>query len=709
MIRRNVQQRTFKKLSNVEHVRMRTGMWLGQNSVSTYMQHFIEVGEDGLYCITHREVSEVPAVLKCLDEACMNAVDEFHRNRRDKSIRLKDKMNFLEVQLSIDGRQVTVCDNGRGIPVENAENVFLHLMYGENFDDQAQQEHISGQNGVGISLVRIVSKHFRVRTHHEKKTYQKVFTVSAPFQAFLQEELKLGPTAIKRVVQYFDEHGHLNQLRSLSSGQIKQCNKQMSKMHMVNKVDVNPHKKHGTLVEYELDPKYFGDLDVSYKPEIIQQYLQDLAMVNPGLTIRFRHQQTTKTFFFKKGLEEVLCSSKYVHYKLRYENKETHLLFELYFLQGSGTSLNWVNGNFVGLGGSSIEYLENRLCDEVRKKNAVLMLEKRLKTQATRKDVRNCFHMINTFFIIGPRFKSQDKSYLINDLNEDIRKAIDLHLDRLIRKIDLINAVKDQMQQRTMLKSMVNSFKSLKKSGKRSIPKLIDISHSPTSSKEKNDSILFIAEGDSAIAGLRPVRDPTKHALFPLKGKPMNIKGIPIYKAMENEEIKNIIAALELPINKDTPVRSPQELRYSKVSIITDADYDGYAIRSLIFSFFLEYWPELYDLGVIHMSEAPLYEIEIENPQKQKKIFFCIDDNEVEALMQKVKQSHSKVLRKKRNKGLGETSRLAMSHTIHHCMCQLKIKNRSQTIETQNLWFHKEYAPHRRKAISEYSQLFFED
>ena len=151
----------FRKLSNVEHVRLRTGMWLGQNSASTYSQHFFNKTKKG-YDIVHEEISDIPAKMKCLDEAVMNCVDEYNKNLGDKAIPKNRKMNSLKVSLSDNKKRVSVIDNGRGIPIANANGVFLHLMYGENFDDEVKRDHVAGQNGVGISLVRIVSKFFKV-------------------------------------------------------------------------------------------------------------------------------------------------------------------------------------------------------------------------------------------------------------------------------------------------------------------------------------------------------------------------------------------------------------------------------------------------------------------------------------------------------------------------------------------------------------------
>ncbi len=131
---------------------MRTGMWLGQNSLSTFEQHFFTRDNSGTYEVSHDELSDIPAKIKCLDEACMNCVDEYRKNLNDKSIPEKDKMNKLIVQLSTDRKRVTIQDNGRGIPADNAEGVYLHLMYGENFDDLAKEDHVAGQMVWGFHL-----------------------------------------------------------------------------------------------------------------------------------------------------------------------------------------------------------------------------------------------------------------------------------------------------------------------------------------------------------------------------------------------------------------------------------------------------------------------------------------------------------------------------------------------------------------------------
>jgi len=700
-------KRNFRKLSNVEHVRIRTGMWLGQNSMSVYTQHFFVPDKKGEnYTIKHDEIEDIPAKLKCLDEACMNCVDEYIRNQNDKAIPKSKKMNNLTIVLSNDRKRVTIADNGRGIPVKNAEGVFLHLMYGENFDDKLKEDHIAGQNGVGISLVRIVSSYFMVETSNNGKSYKKLFTVADEFKTKLKD-FKYSDEEISKICLHFDEHGEIETYNTINDKHRKVLKQIMKKTKMTDTITKCQPTEHGTSVTFELNNEFFNGLDVSFNKELMSQFLQDIAMTNPGLTVTFKHKGSEKKYFFKKGLEDILKLSGINHYKFTYssERKGLQLNIQSFILEDNNRSLSWVNSNFASLGGSPFEYLENKICDEIRKKPSIIAHEKKLKTSATRNDVRNCFHFFNNWHMLNPRFKSQDKSYLINNVNEDIREAVDLNLDKLIRKLDLVNAIKGQMEKRSRIKEIDDAAKNLRKTARLKIAKLI----TTTGKNNEPGRTLFIAEGDSAIAGLRPARNPLKHALFPLRGKPLNVVGMPIAKAMKNEEIKNLISIIGLPL--DEKVKSIDQLNYEKISIITDADFDGYAIRSLIFSFFFEYWPELFQLGFIHYSSAPLYEVDIKLDNKNSKIetIYCIDDDEYMSLEKKLKKQSGEIVRKKRNKGLGETSKAAMKYTVENCLTKVTVDDIKKARKTQKLWFHKDNAGDRRKTISEYSQLFLND
>ncbi|MBI3396104.1 MAG: DNA gyrase subunit B [Spirochaetia bacterium] len=678
-------------------------MWLGQNSLASVSQHFFVKQKSG-YVIEHEEMEIIPAVWKCLDEACMNCIDEYRKNQSDPKLKPRDKMNLLEVSLSDDRKTVTVKDNGRGIPAANTEGVFMHLMYGENFDDLAQSDHVAGQNGVGISLVRMVSEFFKAVSSNNGVEYTRVFTVEEDFRRLLKT-FGLSAEHAEEISLYFDEHGNVDGAPHLTDAQKAKCVALMTKNLMTAKTRKAAVTNHGLTVEFRLNPRYFNKLSVEFGLKLFRQYLQDLAMTNPGLTVIFHHKKKAETFLFKKGLEEIFAESDVPYYRLAYKNPKAASQIDLnaFVVIGQNKTLTWVNSNHAPLGGSPIEYLENRICDEVRKKPAIAALEKKLKTTSTRNDVRNCFHMYVDLRVLNPRFKSQDKSYLINDLNEEMRTAVDESLDKLLKKTGLMDEVKLQMERRTQLKALEDAEKGLRKARRDQIPKLI----SATGNAEDGEKLLFLAEGDSAIAGLRPARNPKLHGLFPLRGKPMNVKDMSLAKALANEEIKNIVAILGLPMKGH--VKSAKELNYQKVSIITDADFDGYAIRSLLLSFFYEYWPELFSLGVVNITTAPLYEVEVEDAKKHKQILFCIDDAEYERIVKSLEKSGGRLIRKKRNKGLGESSIDAMKYAVNECLWEVRISSPKKSGTIQTLWFHKDMAEQRREAISQYTGSVYDD
>ena len=186
----------------------------------------------------------------------------------------------------------------------------------------------------------------------------------------------------------------------------------------------------------------------------------------------------------------------------------------------------------------------------------------------------------------------------------------------------------------------------------------------------------------------------------------MNCKGMAIAKALANEELKNIVAILGLPINDK--LTDSDVIHYERVSIITDADFDGYAIRSLMLSFFYEYWPELFQLGFINITTAPLYEVELKEG-KEKEIIFCVDDTDYERLMKQIKKDGREMVRKKRNKGLGESSVAAMKYAVNECLMEIRLDNPRKSNNIQNLWFHKQMAEQRRKAISEYAGTIYDE
>ncbi len=125
-------------------------------------------------------------------------------------------------------------------------------------------------------------------------------------------------------------------------------------------------------------------------------------------------------------------------------------------------------------------------------------------------------------------------------------------------------------------------------------------------------------------------------------------------------------------------------------------------------SFFYEFWPELFSMGFVNITTAPLYEVEVQNG-KSKEVLFCVDDAAYDKLVRQVQKEGREIVRKKRNKGLGESSINAMKFAVQECLVEIREDNSRKSDKIQNLWFHKKMAEDRRRAISEYAGTIYDE
>jgi len=202
-------------------------------------------------------------------------------------------------------------------------------------------------------------------------------------------------------------------------------------------------------------------------------------------------------------------------------------------------------------------------------------------------------------FVIGkvpnPSFDTQTKEYLTNTITKEI---LDLQFDsKFITKIvksDICQSIIDWIEAKE-LQELNRQSKKLKKI---KVAKLIDAKSTKNTDKE-----LFIFEGLSALSSFRKFRDPQTQGAFPLKGKFINVSEIKATRVIENDEAKNLIAAIGLHIGQQV---DESELRYKRILITADADVDGDAISALLINFFYKFWPELFEQKRIYKVYTPL-------------------------------------------------------------------------------------------------------
>ena len=164
-------------------------------------------------------------------------------------------------------------------------------------------------------------------------------------------------------------------------------------------------------------------------------------------------------------------------------------------------------------------------------------------------------------------------------------------------------------------KAAKEANKNTNKANPKHVEKFVDATE-----KDRSKCILFLTEGDSASGGIKNAKQP-RFGIFPLRGKPINAYELSIKEVLENKEFKNILIITGLEIG--VPVKSIDQLRFGKIVLMSDQDTDGFQIRGLGECLFYKFWPELFDLGVIHFFDTPLAKVKYKKKHNHKNQTFC--------------------------------------------------------------------------------------
>jgi DNA gyrase/topoisomerase IV subunit B len=217
------------------------------------------------------------------------------------------------------------------------------------------------------------------------------------------------------------------------------------------------------------------------------------------------------------------------------------------------------------------------------------------------------------------------------------------------KNTELLDLIMERAKSRQRLMDLKDASKIAKKGKKQRVEKLLDANER----KDRTKCSLFICEGDSAIGGLRSARDKLYQGGIALKGKPMNVSQASIKEVLENQEFADIMSSIGLAIGQKT---DPEELRFTKIVFLADSDVDGGHINTLLTNFFFTFWPEMFEMGMIQIAKAPLFEVITD-----KGTMYCESNDELESLK---KRSDVKIKEIMRNKGLGEMSQEAFKHVL---------------------------------------------
>ncbi|HTX74370.1 MAG TPA: toprim domain-containing protein [Rectinemataceae bacterium] len=545
---------TIKTLSSLEHIRLRTGMYIGRLGDGSNP-------DDGIYVL--------------LKEVIDNSVDEFIMGA-GTSIAVT-----IAEPAQGQGWRVSVRDHGRGIPLGKLVEAVSVINTGAKYNDDVFQFSV-GLNGVGTKAVNALSSQFRVVAYREGR--------------FLEALFRKGVLVSKR------------------EGEAKR-------------------EGTGTLVEFTPDAEIFGEY--AYNAEFVEKRIWNYAYLNTGLSLTLNGT----SYSSDRGLQDLLYSevgdsTLYdIGYwrgdKIEFAFTHTNDYGEEYF--------SFVNGQYTTDGGSHLSAFREGFLKSINEF---------FQAQYRGEDIREGVAAAIAVKLKNPVFESQTKNKLGNtDIKPWILQEVKRGVDEFLRKNpQAAKRLQEKIVANEKLRTELNIVKKEAKEAARKIelriPNLKDCKHHLGDGPKGEESTIFLTEGLSAAGSMVSSRDVYTQAIFSLRGKPENMharKRTAIYK---NEELYNMMMALG--IENDL-----EGLRYARVVVATDADYDGYHIRNLLLTFFLTFFEELIVQGRVHILETPLFRV-----RTKKDTRYCYSarerDDAVKALGQGAEVT--------RFKGLGEIS-----------------------------------------------------
>lgn len=532
-------------MSDIEHVRARTQIYLGNTNLATYDIPTLSM-TDGF---SVQPLEFVPAALRAIYEISDNSVDEFEQNGNPNSL--------LEIQYSPSTGRVTISDNGRGVPIDKhktglytPEVVFGSLRSGRNFSAD-KQKGVRGQNGVGSSCVAFTSQLFEINIVRDGHKYHQLF-----------------------------QHG--------------------SELRSDPKITKTSSTKTGTSISFVLDPTV-------YKSTVIPEQLMinianEIAFNNARVTVEYTNTDTKKTQKFKyaKGLEDLVKKMSNSYFKF---TDNDGIEFFVVFDKHVGIDermFTWVNSVVLFDGGICNTQFMNSFCDI-----AVTALEKPAKKArcvVTKNDVRQNLLVLGSLKVSDPEFDSQSKTRLTGpNLKSNIHKMIEDQWNMFSKKNKgWLETVVERARTRHHRHKDADAVKDLvKKSAK--VPGLLD-----ATSTDRSKCMVLITEGESASSQIEEVRDPKHVATFAMSGKFNNVYDSTVAEVIGMGKLKNLLSALGLVPGRKA-VRSNLPFG-GGIIIATDADADGDDIFTLLINLFYKFWPELMDPNqppLIHRLTAP--------------------------------------------------------------------------------------------------------
>ncbi|MCD6346808.1 MAG: type IIA DNA topoisomerase subunit B [Bacteroidales bacterium] len=512
-----------------------------------------------------------------LKEVVDNSIDEFMMG------------SGKVIDIVIEDREVVVRDHGRGIPLGKVTDAVSKMNTGAKYDSKVFKKSV-GLNGVGLKAVNALTSSFKIRSFRDGKVKEVIFT-----QGDLINDKRLAKT----------------------------------------------EEESGVEISFVPDPIIFGHY--RFLNEYVVNMLKNYVFLNAGLTIRYNGEK----YFSRNGLLDLLQTKMsqdglYPIIHLKDEDIEVAIT---HGNQYGEEYYAFVNGQHTSQGGIHLQAFREALVKTVRE---------HYQKDFDASDIRTSVVAAVNLKVEEPVFESQTKTKLgskdmgpngpsiRNFIMDFMKNNLDnfLHKNHEIAEI-LHKKILDSEKERKAISGIKKIARERAKRASLHNKKLRDCRiHYNSKDNRRQETSIFITEGDSASGSITKAREVSTQAVFSLKGKPKNTFGETKKLVYENEEFNLLQAALNIEEGID-------DLRYNNIIISTDADVDGMHIRLLLITFFLEFFPDLIKHGHLYILQTPLFRV-----RNKSKTYYCYSESEKQRAIDKLKGKPEIT----RFKGLGEIS-----------------------------------------------------
>ena len=553
---KNYDASNITALEGLEAVRLRPGMYIGSTDTK------------GLHHLVWEVVD--------------NSIDEH----------LAGHCSEITVKI-LKGNQISVSDDGRGIPVgmheklqKSALEVVMTVLHAGGKFDKDTYKVSGGLHGVGVSCVNALSEYVRAEVRREGKMYVQEYSEGIPKEAVKE---------------------------------------------------IGTSTESGTTITFKPDTTIFEELE--YKWDVLANRLKEQSFLNKGLKLKLIDERgeelREEDFFSEGGLVEFVqfldeSRTPLIDHPIHVSGKEDNVEIEVALQYNTSYSENiysFVNNIATREGGTHVSGFRravNRVFSKYGEENGMFS---KLKFKIAGEDFREGMTAIVSVKVPDPQFKGQTKGELGNSevtgiVSRAVGDVLSAYLEenpkqakRIVEKVILAATAREAARK---ARDMVQRKNVLAGGG---LPgKLADCS-----SKDPVECEIFLVEGDSAGGTAKQGRDRMFQAILPLRGKILNVEKALEHKIYENEEIKNMFTALGVSIVEKDGERALniEKLRYHKIVIMCDADVDGSHIVTLILTFFFRYMRPLVEQGHIYVAAPPLYQV-----SKSKKSVYCWSEEE---------------------------------------------------------------------------------